>query len=275
MDLDAFKNLHVTLEDQDRRVALRLNHGKVNACGSAVIAELEALAAQIEADTRVQTLVCRSDKVTASGKPIFVAGADVTERADWTDDQVAAHVSRQRNALLRLRLLPVFSVVLVEGLALGLGTELMLAFDYRIATPAAAFALPETGLGIIPGALGTALLSSAIGINQALRLGCSGERIAAEEAARIGLVDELQADAAAARQRADALAAQVGLKSPRAIAAFKAAALGNVGQVMDRIKAESNAYLGQLRNGDAAVGRAAFKDIRAGVRPDWEPRQGG
>jgi enoyl-CoA hydratase/carnithine racemase len=273
VSISDFEQLHVSIEDCKQRLSVRLDHGKVNACGSAVITDFERLACFIKGRPELRAVIVHSSKVTRSGKAIFIAGADVTERVDWTDQDVINHVSRQRQSLLALRQLPIFTIVVVDGLALGLGTELMLAFDYRIASPGAVFALPETGLGILPGALGSALLSSVIGVNQALRMGCSGERIDADEASRIGLVDELESSPTLALARARRLAEATARKSPRAIAAFKAAVLASLSLPQkQRVELEASSYEKQVHNGDAAIGRAAFKDIREGRAPSWPPR---
>lgn len=75
----------------------------------------------------------------------------------------------------RLRHAPLFTVALTHGVTFGWGTEFLLTADYCIATPTARFALPETGLGIVPGARGTAELALQVGPAQALRLGCTGK----------------------------------------------------------------------------------------------------
>ena len=80
-----------------------------------------------------------------------------------------------------------FHGVVAHGVALGWGTEFMLTADWRIAVDNAVFGLPETGLGIVPGAGGTAELWAEIGVGQALKMGMTGERIDASEAKRIGL----------------------------------------------------------------------------------------
>lgn len=276
MNTEDFRQLKVSVEQDGALVVVALDHGKVNACGSEVIGDFERLCEQLENDTHVRGLLMYSTKVSGSGKPIFVAGADVTERVGWSDEQVKAHVRRQREALLRMRALPVFTVVVVNGLALGLGTELMLAFDYRIATGAAAFALPETGLGIIPGALGSSLLSALVGPNHALRLGCTGERVKGKEAARIGLVDELHEGSEAALERARALLGMAATKAPRAVAAFKTSALAGLTLPLDqRVALEAERYEGQVDNGDAAIGRESFQTIRSGGVPAWPPRPAG
>ena len=145
----------------------------------------------------------------------------MTERVGWSVDQVKAHVRWQRETLASLRRAPAFHVTVVDGLALGWGTEFMITADYRIATPNARFALPETGIGILPGAGGTSELSRIVGPNQALRLGMTGEQIDAAEALRIGLIDELATDADAAMVRARALAELAARRSPNAVGAFK------------------------------------------------------
>ena len=150
----------------------------------------------------------------------------------------------------------------------------MLSCDVRFASSNARFGLPETGLGIIPGALGSTLLADVIGQHHALRLGCTGERINANEAQRLGLVDELQDSPEAARARARELATLVASKAPRAVAAFKGAMLelGASPALDSRVVREAASYEAQVRNGDAALGRANFKRIVAGEAPDWPPR---
>ena len=107
-----------------------------------------------------------SERRSKRGTPIFISGANVTERQGWERDRVAAHVRYQREVLRRLRALPLFHVAVVNGVALGWGTEYMITCDYRIATKEATFGLPETGLGILPGAGGSSELSALIGLQK-------------------------------------------------------------------------------------------------------------
>ena len=152
----------------------------------------------------------------------------------------------------------------------GWGTEYLLTADWRIATPGAVFGLPETGLGILPGAGGTAELWSHIGVAQTLRLGMTGERIGPDEARDIGLVQELAADHASGMQRAHALAARVAKASPTAIASYKRAVLEAVGSDPTRRDTlEAQAYERCVRSGEAAIGRENFSAIREGGRPPW------
>jgi enoyl-CoA hydratase/carnithine racemase len=202
-----------------------------------------------------------------------VAGANVTERAGWPDDRVKAHVRWQRSVLGALRRAPVFHIGVVGGVALGWGTEYLLTCDYRIAADGAVFGLPETGLGILPGAGGTSELWSQVGPSHALRLGMTGEQIDADEAVRIGLVQERSTDVAAGLDRARALAARVAKRSPTALAAFKRGVLAAIGaNAADRTELEAVAYERCVDVGDAAIGRAGFAAIRAGEPVTWSPR---
>ena len=268
----SLSSLHVEASAPDAVLRVTIRHGAVNEMGSEQLRDWESVTEFLVAGG-AKALITTSDKHTKRGTPIFVAGANVTERAGWSDEEVKAHVRWQRATLAALRRAPVFHAVVVDGLALGWGTEFLLTADYRIATRAAQFALPETGIGILPGAGGTSELSRVVGPNQALRLGMTGERITAEEALRIGLVDEVFESATAANERAEALAAMAARRSPTAVGAFKQGVLASL--AMDegeRTEMEARAYEVCVDSGEAAIGRAHFKAITAGETVEWGPR---
>lgn len=273
MNLDRIAALHPRLDADRQLLILELDHGKANEMGSAQLDAFAQLCELLEDADRSQPITClctTSRRVSRSGKPIFIAGANVTERADWDDARIKAHVIRQRELMQRLRRLPLFNIALSTGVTLGWGTEYMLTADYSIATRAASFGLPETGLGIIPGARGTAELASLIGPAHALRLGCVGETIDANEALRIGLVQELSDDVEAGLARVATLAEQLRRRSPLAINSFKQALLDGLGRSeAERIGLESAAYERCVDSGEAAIGRAAFSEILAGKTPVW------
>lgn len=272
--MDAAEHLHVSTEHEGRVVVLELNHGKANEIGYEQLAELERLAVRLESDPRAVALISFSRRKTSKGTPIFVAGANVTERAGWPDERVVSHVKWQREVLTRLRRVPQFHVVAVEGVALGWGTEFLLTGDYRIACDSATFGLPETGLGILPGAGGTSELWAQIGVAQTLRLGMTGERIDAAEALRIGLVQERTTSLEVALARARTLAESVAKRSPTALGMFKRGVLAAIGEGgEERARIEQAAYVACVEAGDAAIGRAAFETIRGGGTPAWGPRK--
>jgi enoyl-CoA hydratase/carnithine racemase len=253
---------------------LVFDHGKTNEMGRAQLDALDAMCDRFESDTQVRALITYSRRVSGRGTPIFVAGANVTERRGWSRAQTAAHVRDQRRILSRVRSLPLLHVVVVHGVALGWGCEFLITADYRIATPGAQFALPETGLGIVPGAGGTSELSALIGLPQALRLGMTGEQLDAAEAARIGLVQEVAPTLEDGLNRARALADAVSKRSPTAVAAFKRAALGCVGAAFDdRVEVEAMTYEFCLNQGEADIGRDNFERIIRGDAPAWPPRK--
>jgi enoyl-CoA hydratase/carnithine racemase len=273
MDTINLSSFHPQFSDCGAILHIRIEHGRVNEMGSTELSDWETITERIEGGG-VRALISSSSKTTRSGKRIFIAGANVTERADWSDAQVKAHVRRQRSTLGALRRVPAFHVCVVDGLALGWGTEFMITADYRIGTPNARFSLPETGIGILPGAGGTSELSRIIGPNQALRLGMTGEQISAEEALRIGLIDELAGSEPEAQERALALAKLAAKRSPTAVGAFKAGVLASLSMDEDeRTELEAKSYELCVDAGEAAIGRANFKAIIAGGDVIWGPRR--
>lgn len=272
MDLTAIAPLHPRHDVDRQLLILELDHGKANEMGTEQLAAFEALCDLLESGPgRAITCLCTtSRRMSHSGKPIFIAGANVTERVGWDDARVKAHVIRQRKLMQRLRRLPLFNVALSTGITLGWGTEYMLTADYPMATAAASFALPETGLGIIPGARGTAELANLIGPAHALRLGCTGEMIDAREAERIGLIAELVPNLDAGLARVEGFAEALRRRSPLAMSSFKAALLDGLGRSEpERLAFEEAAYERCVDLGDAAVGRMAFAEIRDGKTPAW------
>ncbi len=273
MDLSSIAPLNPRLDSDRQLLVLELDHGKANEMGSEQLAVFERLCAVIEDPRRDQAITClctTSRRVSKRGTAIFIAGANVTERVDWDDARVKTHVLRQRALMRRLRRLPVFNIALSTGVTLGWGVEYVLTADYAMATGKASFGLPETGLGIVPGARGTAELAGAIGPAQALRLGCTGETVDATEAARIGLVQELVSDIDAGLTRVEALADRLRRRSPLAVAAYKRALLDGLGRgEAARIEIEAAAYDRCVDSGEAAIGRVNFAAIRAGETPAW------
>ncbi|MFF1682774.1 enoyl-CoA hydratase/isomerase family protein [Streptomyces sp. NPDC058256] len=121
----------------------------------------------------------------------FSAGGDVKEMATLTGEAVAEYAARISRLTREVAAIPLPVVAAVQGYALGGGCELALAADFRICTPTARFGLPETPLGLIPGAGGTQRLPRLIGSSRAKDIVFSGRQVDAEEAARIGLADQV------------------------------------------------------------------------------------
>ena len=257
MNLEKISPLNPTMHD-DGTLIIALDHGRVNEMGTQELKAWENLTGLLEQGT-IRTLITTSYKKSKKGTPIFIAGANVTERKDWNDNDVRAHVRWQRNTLQNLKRVPVFHICVVPGIALGWGTEFLLTADYRITTPQGIFGLPETSLGIVPGAGGTSDLWQEIGVAHALRLGMTGERIDSKEACAIGLCQEEKPTQEEAMNRAFILARKIAQNSPTAVAAFKRALLASVGRGANlRQGLEAQAYEHCVHSGEAAIGRMHF-----------------
>ena len=274
MSIPEFPSFDIQLDDSGRIATWKIEHGKANEMGTAQLDELLVLISWLERPDGPSALISYSDRVSKRGTPIFIAGANVTERMGWSSTRVKEHVRYQRMTLNRLRRAPVFHVCVVNGVALGWGTEFMLTADYRIGAPGAVFGLPETSLGIIPGAGGSSELCQQIGIGHALRMGMTGERVALEEAVSLGLVQEQALTLADGLVRARGLAERVAKNSPTAVASFKRAVLESLGHHGEtRLEIEAKAYELCVDTGQAALGRENFDKIRNGESPQWGKRR--
>jgi cyclohexa-1,5-dienecarbonyl-CoA hydratase len=168
----------ITLDVTDGVAKVTLNRPPLNILTLAMIHQLaEAL------DTVAQLTQIKAAVLRAVGKA-FCAGVDI---ADHTPDRTEPMIREFCALFTRLRTLPVPTIALVRGAALGGGTELAVACDLVLAATSARFGQPEIKLGVFP-PVAAALFPHLIGYQQAARLLFSGETIAAGEAAQLGLV---------------------------------------------------------------------------------------
>jgi enoyl-CoA hydratase/carnithine racemase len=203
--------------------------------------------------------------ITAAGEKAFCAGADLKERAKLSPDQVKEYIFTIRNLFTSIEQLNRAVIAAVNGIALGGGTELALACDIRIASKNATMGLTETRLAIIPGAGGTQRLPRLVGRGKAKELIFTGQRIGAEEARRIGLVNQIceQKDLLDECRKMAAMICEAG---PVAIEQAKYAI--NHGLETDLhtgLAIESNAYWVCIPTEDRLEGLAAFKEKRKPV----------
>jgi enoyl-CoA hydratase/carnithine racemase len=157
-----------------------------NALSRATLHELGRLARDAVADERVHAIV-----VTGRGEKAFCAGADLKERQGFTNEDVRAQVGLYRTELGSLDRSPKPVIAAINGVALGGGLELALICDLRVAAPHAVLGLPETSLGIIPGAGGTQRLPRILGEARAKEMILLGRRLSAAEALAWGLVNRV------------------------------------------------------------------------------------
>ena len=121
----------------------------------------------------------------------FCSGADLKERRTFTPDETAIFLSNLRGTFTAISALPVPTIAAVSSVALGGGLELALSTHMRVLTSNAVVGLPETRLGIIPGAGGTYRLPMLIGVGRARDLILTGRRVSAPEAYFLGIADRL------------------------------------------------------------------------------------
>jgi enoyl-CoA hydratase len=204
----------------------------------------------------------RSVVVTGAGEKAFVAGADIGEFEGRSpvDQWRAMKAPTIFDAVERL---PKPVIAAVNGYCLGGGMELALACDVRIASSSAKFGQPEVNLGIIPGGGGTQRLPRIVGLGAALRLILSGEIIAADEALRLRLVEELT-EPAKLLDRATELAELMASKSPVALAAAKEATRAALSLPLDDgLKLETALFQLCFSSADKVEGVRAFLEKRA------------
>ena len=177
--------------------------------------QLEQLVARLNGETRVRAVV-----ITGSGSKFFSAGADLNTFADGNREVARLAASRFGAAFEALQDARPVVIAAINGFAMGGGLECALACDIRIAERHAQMALPETAVGLLPAGCGTQTLPSLVGEGWAKRMILTGERVDAETALRIGLVEEV-VETGAARGAAIEMAQRVMSLSPVAVAYSK------------------------------------------------------
>ena len=217
---------------------------------------LEAIAAARANDT-VRAIVA-----TGAGDKAFVAGADIGEfEGRTTVEQWRA--MKGATIFDAVERCPKPVIAAVNGYCLGGGMELALACDIRVASSTARFGQPEVNLGIIPGGGGTQRLPRIVGLGSALKMILTGDMIGADEALRLGLVDEVL-EPAALLDRALALGETIAAKSPVAVAAAKEATRAALSLPLDDgLKLETALFQLCFASADRAEGVRAFLEKRA------------
>ncbi len=235
---------------------ITLNRPPLNILTLDSIRELDSILKGITEQTNLKAVV-----LTANGKA-FCAGVDV---ADHTPDRVDPMIREFGQLFTRLRALPMPTIALVQGAALGGGCELAIACDLVIAAESAKFGQPEIKLGVFP-PIAAALFPQLIGHQQTSRLLFSGETISAAEAVRLGLATYAVADADL-QITLDRLLAQYRNLSAAALRLTKRAILyGNDLGVSALLEIE-DLYLRDLMDtADAREGIQAFMEKR---QPIW------
>lgn len=164
---------------------LRLQNGRDNLVDHAVFLDLSEFKQWIQQNS-FQGLI-----ITGNGRN-FSKGANVERIKEYKDcpEILEEELNEGKKILSYIEELPLITVAAIEGACFGAGLEIALSCSYRLASESALFSFPEVTLGLLPGFGGTIRLPKLIGQRAAKKLILSGDMISAQEALRLGLVDE-------------------------------------------------------------------------------------
>jgi enoyl-CoA hydratase/carnithine racemase len=203
---------NILVEKKNAIAYVTVNRPRVlNALNMATMEELRAAFHDIKADATVRVVI-----FTGAGEKAFIAGADISELAKQDAVTGKEYTHRGQNVLNLIENLGKPVIACINGFALGGGCEIALACTMRLASDNAKLGQPEVKLGIIPGYGGSQRLPRLVGKGLAMQMVLAGEMITAQEAHRIGLVNEVTAPADL-MPRAEAIAAKIIANAPLAV----------------------------------------------------------
>ncbi|MFC7340918.1 enoyl-CoA hydratase/isomerase family protein [Saccharopolyspora griseoalba] len=243
----------VKLEVDGAIGTIRLDRPPMNALNRQIETELREVAVEAAERQEIRAVI------VYGGEKVFAAGADIKEMAEMSYNDMAAKEQRGlSDAMSRVAAIPKPTVAALTGYALGGGFELALACDRRVAADDVKVGQPEILLGTIPGAGGTQRLARLVGPSKAKDIIYSGRFVKADEALRIGMVDEL-VPAAGVYATAKRWAEQFSGGAARALAAAKAAIDGGLDQdLAGGLKLESHLFAGTFATEDQKIGMRSF-----------------
>ena len=229
-----------------------------NALSRETLYALGRLGRELIADREVRAIV-----ITGAGDKAFCAGADLKERQGMSDNDVRVQVGLYRSELGALDKSPKPVIAAINGVAFGGGLELALICDMRVAAPHAELGLPETTLGIIPGAGGTQRLPRVVGEARAKEMILLGRRLSASAALSWGLVNRISPEGASVLDDTIAWIEPIASGAPIA----QAAALGAIDASYDvsldhGLELERVFYDETLRSEDRREALKAFAEKR-------------
>ena len=203
---------NILFEKKNSIAYVTVNRPKVlNALNMATMEELRTAFHEIKNDDTVRVVI-----LTGSGEKAFIAGADISELAKHDAVSGKEYTHRGQSVLNLIENLGKPVIACINGFALGGGCEIAMACTMRMASEAAKLGQPEVKLGIIPGYGGTQRLPRLIGKGLAMQFLLTGEMISAQEAHRIGLVNEVTTPSELI-SRAEAIAQKIIANGPLAV----------------------------------------------------------
>jgi len=177
---------NILVELKEKLATITINRPlKLNALNKKTIEELHVAFKKLDENKAIKAII-----ITGSGEKAFVAGADISEFADFNVDE-GTELARKGQELLFnfVQNLGTPVIAAINGFALGGGLELAMAAHFRAASSNAKMGLPEVSLGVIPGYGGTQRLPQLVGKGKAMEMIMTAGMISAEEAKEWGLVN--------------------------------------------------------------------------------------
>jgi len=245
------------VEQRDNTLLLTINTPPANTWDADNLSALARVVEQAETQSDIYAIV-----VTGKGEKFFSAGADLKLFASG-DKQLAGDMADNfGRAFEKLANFRGVTIAAVNGFAMGGGLECAMACDIRIAEQQSFLALPEATVGLLPCGGGTQNLAWLVGEGWAKRMILCGERVTAQKALEIGLVEEV-VDKSEALKQALTLAGQVGKQSPPAVASCKALIQhARTGNITGAYSNERDAFVDLFDTKDQQEGVTAFLEKR-------------
>lgn len=256
-----YSSKFLNVEVHEHTALVTFNNPPAHTWTQQSLTDLRDLVLSLNEDKTIYALV-----LTGSGDKFFSAGADLNVFASG-DKEIAKNMSSIfGEAFETLSSFRGVSISAINGYSMGGGLEVALACDIRLAEDHAVMALPEASVGLLPCAGGTQNLSLLVGEGWTKRMILCGERVNAEQALKIGLVEEVVAKGNG-RDAALALAAKVAKQSPVAVSACKSLIQKNrVMPISQALPEERAAFVELFNSQDQKEGVQAFLEKR---KPIW------
>ncbi|WP_246197098.1 enoyl-CoA hydratase/isomerase family protein [Cytobacillus depressus] len=257
----------VTFETNEGVAIVTIDNPPMNVLSRKVVQELGEIFTEISEDPNVITVI-----VTGAGNRAFMAGADIKEFPSWLEKseeelmQLTMEIHQTFNMIEHLKK-P--TIAALNGITLGGGCELALAFDIRIAEEQVQIGLPEVKLGLFPGGGGTQRLPRLIGPAKAKELMFTGEPISAAEALKIGLINQVTENGKAL-ESAIVMAKKITANSLQALSRIKEAVNKGIDTSFDQaIDLEAQLLTEVFQTEDIREGVQAFIEKR---KPSYKHR---
>lgn len=263
MALPSGQNVKVSLED---RVAIvTIDHRPVNALDRLTLQELGQAMDAIQAEAAVKVVI-----ITGGGSLAFVAGADIKEVSQMNSVEAAKEMaSLGQGVFLKIQNSAKPVIAAINGVCLGGGLELAMSCHLRITGDRARFGQPEINLGIIPGWGGTQRLARLIGRGKAIEWILTGDVVMAQEALRLGLVNQVVPQDQVLKAAKD-LARKIASKGFISITQSLRAIEGGLNKSLeDGLKCEAEAFSHVAMSEDSREGVKAFIEKR---QPQFKDR---